>query len=126
MKQGIILVLSLILLIFSGIWEINYLSKTSKYALSNIEYSKNALLNDNFDMAGNQIEDLEEDWKNMKVVWNMFVDHSEIDSIEETLVEYNEYIMQKNKEEALVRAELLLRNFNHIVDKQKVRAENVF
>ncbi|MEG0872980.1 MAG: DUF4363 family protein [Clostridia bacterium] len=125
MKQIIILIVSLGLLVFSGIWEVSYLDKTSQYVLSDVEYSKNALLNGDFELAKEHIKEIENSWNNTKTIWNIFITHDEIDKIEEQIVKYRTYIDEKNREEAIVASDLLQRDLRHIVEKQRLDIGNV-
>ena len=72
LKQVFILVISSAILIFSGLWEIKYIENSSRYLLSDIEYSKNALKNNNFELAKQHVKNLENTWESMKKTWKMF------------------------------------------------------
>lgn len=126
MKQIVILLVSLVVLITSGIYEVHYLEKTSRYALSDLEYSKNAIDNDNYALAKEHIKALENTWNHMKGIWNIFVVHEEIDQIEDAMISYKVYIENEDKEMAVLEYETLVRTLSHIVEKQKLTIENVF
>ncbi|MCX8074592.1 MAG: DUF4363 family protein [Clostridia bacterium] len=126
MKQLVILLVSLSLIVFAGIWEGKYLDMTSQYVLSDINYSKNAIDNNNFDLAKSHIKDTQTTWNEIKEVWIMVVEHNEIDKIEDALVKYEGYIENKDKTEALVYAKKLEQIFRHISEKQKISIGNVF
>ena len=70
-KQIAILIISLFLLIFGGIWEIKYLERTSRYLASEVEYTKNAIENNNFELADKQMESMQNTWGDMNIVWNI-------------------------------------------------------
>lgn len=125
MKQWLILIVSLIILIFSGIWEINYLKNSSIYALSDLEYSRNLVENGNFTLANEQINSIDDSWKNIKSVWSIFIDHEEIGNIDERILDYKTCIELKDKEEAIKAAKELERIFRHVVEKQEIRVGNV-
>ncbi|MEG1705346.1 MAG: DUF4363 family protein [Clostridia bacterium] len=125
-KNVITLILSIIILISAGIWQIDYLNKTSMYAMSDTEYIKNLIQNDNFKLANEHIKELENTWNGMKDTWNIFVTHDEIDDVEEAMTNFKMYTLQENKEEALVYAQQIHQNLNHIAKNQQVRFENIF
>lgn len=125
MKQFIILVLAILVIIFSGIWETRYLDQTSKYAISDIEYAKNAVLNDDYDLAKEHVKEIENTWNNMKVLWKIFTTHEEIDKIEEKLISYKISIEQKNKEDVIMYSEKLYNEFRSIVESHRLLIENV-
>ncbi len=125
MKQWIILILSFVIVIASGLWEIKYLEDTSRYALTDINYSRNLIQNSNFDMAKEQVNDISNTWDNIKTVWSIFVDHEEIGSIEEGITTYKSYVELEASDEAIAAANELERIFKHVVDKQKLHVGNI-
>ncbi|MEG2310470.1 MAG: DUF4363 family protein [Clostridia bacterium] len=125
-RQILILIVSIILVVFCGIWEIKYLENSSRFCLTDIEYSQNTIKNNDFNLAKTNIEEIKKTWSSMKTIWNIFVEHSEVDNIEETLVEYKVYVENENKEEALRTSEILKRYFYHVVERQRLCIDNVF
>ena len=125
MKQWIILILSFVIVIASGLWEIKYLEDTSRYALTDINYYRNLIQNSNFDMAKEQVNDISNTWDNIKTVWSIFVDHEEIGSIEEGITTYKSYVELEASDEAIAAANELERIFKHVVDKQKLHVGNI-
>lgn len=125
MKQWIILIVSLLLLLVCGLWEVNYLDKTSLYALSDIEYSENLVENGNFKLAKEQLYSIDDSWNNIRRVWSIFIDHEEIGKIEERILAYKSNVEAEDKKEAIKAAKELKRIFNHVVNKQRMNVSNV-
>lgn len=125
LKQIIILILSLSILLFSGLWEIKYIENSSRYLLSDIQYSKNALLNNNFDLAKEHVEKLENTWNDLKKVWNMFVIQEEIDEVDNIIATYKIHTEYDNIEDSMADCDLLSRIIKDIVDKHKIKYENI-
>lgn len=126
MRNVIILIVTSIILIAAGLWQISYIEESSRYAISDVEYVENLIRNDNFNGANAHINELENTWGSMKNIWSIFIMHDEIDDIETALVNLKTYTKLQNKEEALVYSEQLKQNLGHISIKQKIRIENVF
>lgn len=124
-KQIIILVVSLILLIYCGIWELNYLDKTSMYLKSDINNIRNLVQNDNFDMALKGYENMQNTWDDMTRLWNIFVNHERIDYLEETMIVLKANLDIQEKDEAIELTDKLERIVTQIVDKQKPTFEHV-
>ena len=124
-KQIIILLVALFLLIFCGMWEINYLENTSRYLHSDIDSVKNLVENDNFELAKKGYENIENTWNNMSKVWNIFVNHERLDYLEEEMVLLKSNIEISQKDEALNSIEKLNRIVSQIVEKQKPTFEHV-
>ena len=125
-RQVFILILSICLVIFGGMLECRYLKNSCNYVLADIEYTENALNNNNFIVAKEHIKELEKSWNNVKDSWNIFVQNDLIDEIEESLILFKEYVNIENKEESIVYANVLRANLQDIVNRQKVNFENVF
>lgn len=125
MKQTIIMIICVIILIGGGIAEIKYLEKTSVFLSSDMDYIRNAIQNDNYELANKQMEKSFKSWTDTKKVWNMFIIHEEIDDIEEALVELKEYLKFENKEECIVAIEKVKKDLEHSVKRQKVLLDNI-
>lgn len=125
MKQTIIMIICVIILIGGGIAEIKYLEKTSVFLSSDMDYIRNAIQNDNYELANKQMEKSFKSWTDTKKVWNMFIIHEEIDDIEEALVELKEYLKFENKEECIVAIEKVKKDLEHSVKRQKVSLDNI-
>ena len=126
MKQWLILIISIAIIIFSGFYECKYLRETSQFLLSDIEYCKNAVENNNFDIAKNHIKEVYNTWDDVSNIWSIFVDHDEIGNIEEELLQFKLYIEEENKSESIVACKELERIILHSVEKQEVSVANVF
>lgn len=124
-KQIAILIISLFLLIFGGIWEIKYLERTSRYLASEVEYTKNAIENNNFELADKQMESMQNTWGDMNIVWNIFINHDRIDDLEEAIEDLDSYIYLKQDKEAINAADRLNKIIYQIVDKQKFSFEHI-
>jgi hypothetical protein len=126
MKQVIILIAVTVILILSGIWEIKYFDESSQYVLSDVGYIKNAVANNNFKLAKAHIAELNKTWDDVKNVWSMFIEHQEIDNIEEAMMKFKSYVETENKEESIVYAESLDNLYRHVSDREDIDPSNVF
>ncbi len=125
MKQWIILIVSIILLIFAGCWQIHYLEKTARYTLADIEYVKNTAINGNYKLSQEGINNIKSTWDSIKPVWHIFIDSNEIDEVEETIEKLKSYADEENKEEIIINANELNRTINYIVSKQQIKLGNI-
>lgn len=66
MKQVGVMIICIIIVVVSGICEIKYLNKSSIYLMSDIEYIKNAINNNNYDLASEQSKATYDSWGNIK------------------------------------------------------------
>ena len=65
-RQIFILILSIGAVILGGVWESKYLERSCNFVLADVEYTENALNNNNFEIAKSQIKELEDSWNNVK------------------------------------------------------------
>lgn len=125
MKQTLIMVICIVILVVGGIIEVKYLEKSSLYITSDMEYIQNAIENDNYALASQQMEKSYDTWTKTKNIWNVFIVHDEIDDIEEAMIELKEYINFENKEESIVAISKIKEFLNHTVQRQEVKLDNI-
>lgn len=125
-KQIVTLIVSSLLLILGGIYEIKYIENSSRYLLSDINYSKNAIMNNNFELAKTSTNNIEKTWKNLRCIWNIFVVQDEIDDVDNTISSFKIHTRYENKEESIADCEVLEKMINDIVEKHKIKYENIF
>ena len=125
MKQTIIMVVCIIILVVGGVAEVKYLQKSSRYIMTDMDYIQNAIENDNFEFAKEQIEKSYDTWSKIKNIWNMFIVHDEIDDIEQSMIELREYIKFENTEECIVSISKVKEFLDHTVKRQEVRVDNI-
>ncbi|MDD3304045.1 MAG: DUF4363 family protein [Clostridia bacterium] len=124
-KQISILVISLLILIVGGLWEVNYLERTAYYLMGDVDSVKNAIENNNFDVAQSNLKNVEHTWEKMRFTWNIFVNHERIDSLENDMNDIKSYIEAKNTEDSVIATKTLNKTIFEIVDKQKFSFEHV-
>lgn len=125
MKQTIIMVVCIFILVVGGVAEVKYLQKSSRYIMTDMDYIQNAIENDNFEFAKEQIEKSYDTWSKIKNIWNMFIVHDEIDDIEQSMIELREYIKFENTEECIVSISKVKEFLDHSVKRQEVRVDNI-
>lgn len=125
MKQVVVMIICVVIVVAGGICEIKYLNKSSLYLMSDIEYIQNAISNDNYELAINQSESTYNSWNDIKKIWNIFVNHEEIDDIETAMIDLKEHLKFQNKEECLVAIEKIKSDLEHTVKRQKISIDNI-
>ena len=125
MKQVIISVVCIAILVIGGIAEIKYLNKSASYLSYDIEYIRNAINNDNYDFAKEQLNNTKNNWEAQKKIWHIFVNNEEIENIDESIVELEEYLNNKMKEESLVEVAKLISLVKYSAKMQKLSLETI-
>ena len=125
MKQVIISVVCIAILVIGGIAEIKYLNKSASYLSYDIEYIKNAINNDNYDIAKEQLNNTKNNWEAQKKIWHIFVNNEEIENIDESIVELEEYLNNQMKEESLVEVAKLISLVKYSAKMQELSLETI-
>lgn len=125
MKQIVIMLVCIVLIFSAGIAEIKYLNKTSIYLNSDIEYIKNAVENNNYELAAKQMETTYSSWQNIKSIWGIIILHDELDDIEEAIIELKENIKFEDENECLLAIEKIKSDIEHTVKRQKLCIDNI-
>ena len=125
MKQVIISVVCIAILVIGGIAEIKYLNKSASYLSYDIEYIKNAIINDNYDFAKEQLNNTKNNWEAQKKIWHIFVNNEEIENIDESIVELEEYLNNQMKEESLVEVSKLISLVKYSAKMQELSIETI-
>ena len=125
MKQYIILFSALILVVALHLFQNNYLEKTSKYFLTDIGDTTQALLREDFEEAKKSASEVEYTWKSIKDGWDSLGDHDDVGQISLYIANLNLYTSQHEKSDALSEAENIKHTINHIIQSEKLRLGNI-
>ena len=125
MYKEIIICIIIILLIFTG----NYI--TQKYTKESVTNLNTKLIEleekiETEENANNQIKDLKNDWDNRYKKLSYFIEHDELEKVEDNLTSINGYIESDNLEEVKSKIQETEFILKHIEKKYAVIIENVF
>jgi hypothetical protein len=114
------------MLLLSLIFSINYLDKVcTKLDTMNIEIDSNVKKAAWTKAEATSSEFLKE-WKSSTHKLSLFIDHKEMDNINNELWKLTQYIDTKNKDEALASNNVIKFYIEHIKDMERVSMENIF
>lgn len=125
MKNFMILIICLLVLISSGVAQLNYLNTTSKYLISDTYYIENLVKNGNYKGALEHYDSLETTWNNMSDVWGIFINYSETDEFKEYLVCLKKYLELEDDEGIYINVALIVSKLEGIVYKQELHIESI-
>ncbi len=126
MRQYIILFIAIVIIVFGGIFEIKYLEKSVTFFSSEIDYIQNAIENENYSLASEQLQNTTNSWNIKKKIWDIFVNNEDINEIEESLAELKANINFKEKEESGAIVGRLKAKISLILQRQEIKIENIF
>ena len=126
MKQLITLIVTLLIVIGSGIWELSYLKESSRYFLSDISNVYQIAEREDYELAKNEANKLQDTWKEIRKTWALFIHDSHMDEVGGKLVSFVSYVDSQNKEEIKHSYKSLSSSINSIVEFECLKPENIF
>lgn len=130
MKEILLLLSILIIIIGSAIFIQNYLSKTTENLIISLNHLKEKVLenvtNINIEEINLLTNELYKNWGKTEKIWFTFILHSELDSIETSLIKMKSNIKQNNINMALENIETSIFLIKNINEKEKFCIENIF
>lgn len=126
MKQVVVLIITLVIVISAGIWETSYLNESSNYFLSDISNVYQMAERKDFKSAKKECETLENNWKNIRKTWALFIDDSQMDEIGDKLISFVSYVELENDEEITHSYNSLSSSIRSIIEFESLKTENVF
>lgn len=103
-----------------------FLDKQSTDLNSYIDPIYQAIDDDDMETAQKYYDELVKAWQKYEVYWHIAVEHSELEKIENNLVELASCIKSRNNKDALTAVALLRFNILHIPQMERVSIENLF
>jgi len=126
MKQYIILISAIVLIIGLNILQTNYLKKTSEEILDNINNIKVSLNNEEYDLAYNEILDLEKNWESKRNGWDILTEHDDVEEFESCLTSLKEFTRSHNLSESLSENAKLKQRIEHILENESLSFATIF
>lgn len=125
MKQYITLICAIAIILFGGFGEIKYLEESSKRFLSEFSYIEDNILSNNYKEAKKQFKSSYDSWEDVKNTWNIFVNHEEIDDIDQAILDLKGSIKYEEEEECVAALEKIKSNIEHTVRRQQLHIDNI-
>ena len=120
-----ILTFTLLALVGFALWINHSLSDTADELGVKFTHIEQAVKQNNWANANEQISLAEKSWSKKKKWWAVIIDHQEIDQIEITFTRIRSYIETKNIELSLAELAILRHSIKHIPQKEAVSIENI-
>lgn len=126
MKAVYISVTLFSIMLFSLIFSVNYLDKVcNKLGVINITI-ENSIKNADWNKADESSSMFLKDWQSYSHKLSLFIDHKEMDNINDELWKLTQYINCRNKDEALASNNVIKFFIEHVNKMEKINTENIF
>jgi hypothetical protein len=126
MRSILLIIVTLGLILGAGFFTISEVSGTSKVLLSHCDGIKTGVRDGEWEKALEHLKRFEDFWNGVKPLWEILIDHTEIDNIDMALAKIEQYIKTGEKGLALGELSSLELLIRHIPDKEKLSLENIF
>lgn len=125
MKQYLVLALALSVIILLNIWQTNFLNKTSRYILTDINEIENSVKRQDYEAVLKGIYELENTWNIVESGWDIFGEHNDIEQINERIESMKVYATYEDVEELVNECTLLEHIIKHVIESEKLNIGNV-
>lgn len=125
MKVLVIMVVITILFIGFAIWVQQSLESSAQTLTQNLNKLEQAVKGDDWDTANRHLESFNQLWEKTKNLWQIFIDHNEIDNIDVALARVNQLVSSKEKAESLSEISALRLFIIHIPQKESLCLVNI-
>lgn len=126
MKQRILLVILLPLLIVgAAISSMVYTHSVSKSLLLSCELTRQAIRAEDYALAAERAEDMQDDWLDRRERLRLLIDHPDIDEVTQTLKALSAALEAEEKGDALTQAALLDEALRHLSHRDDPTLSNI-
>lgn len=125
MKNAVISLIIFTIMVTTIGFSLNYLNKVSDDLGRLNDEIEQYIADSNWDEAYKTSIEYTEKWNDYSEKLKLFVDHQEMDKIEEELCKLSQYIKEKTKEESLASVHVLKFLFDHISELEKLTIQNI-
>jgi len=127
MRMVVISAIFLIIMILIWVWfHFTSIEIVTSYYWENLIDLSNAIYNDDWDKAENDINKYSKKWEEARKLWIYFINQKDIDNIDASFRKLDVYIKNFNKTIAQAEIEELRTLFNVIKENECLSIENIF
>lgn len=125
--RNIYISITIFLVMMAAIFfSISYLDRVSSNFQKLNDDMEKYITNDNWDKAYKTSMTFVEEWEDHSKIIKAFVNHQEIDNVEQELWKLPQYVKEGTKDEALASLHVLKFFLSHISKLEKVNLQNIF
>lgn len=126
MKSAIVAVCLFAAVVAGTLFCMDFLEKTSTDMSETIEGIARNVSGESWDEAQRQMEKLEKQWQDSEIYLHAIIDHSEIDTIADSMASIKQYLYYREAPELMAQLSSLKWFVIHIPRKERIAAENIF
>ncbi|NMA95696.1 MAG: DUF4363 family protein [Clostridiales bacterium] len=125
MKAIISISIVIVLFFVFSFWLQNSIQDTANDIVSVLNLIEDAVVQGDWDTAIENIESIEDDWEHTKKIWQVLIDHNEIDNIDSTFVKVKSWIALESMEDCITELATLKLFVLHVPERKALRITNI-
>lgn len=125
MRTLIVLLLIMAGLIVSALFAHDYLVTSAEHMSEQLSALILAVKTERWESAQSQMEQIHTDWHKVRLIWNVFTEHEEIDDMNGTLARLAGFIEEKEVPSSLAEGRAALQLLKHIPEKESLTLINL-
>ena len=125
MKTMIYMIISVIIFVSFAFWAQYKLENSAISLGQHLNQLELAIKNDNWSLADDQIKDITRVWNKNRNMWQMLIDHEEVDNIDSTLARVKQLVELQEKTDSLAEIAALKLFILHIPEKEALNIVNI-
>lgn len=126
MKNVFISLCIFVVIIIAMSFSIRYLNTTCSKLETNADKLEDLLNDEKWDEAYTLSNDLYDQWEKQYTIMPIFINHSEIDNLNNEIMKLTQYVKCKNKEESLASDHAIKFYLDSLKSLQKITIQNIF
>lgn len=115
----------LLLLGAGGLWHSHYIHESADSLVQKLDRVEEFIQVEKWDVAKQEMTQMEKEWEGTKKWWSILIDHQEIDNIEISLKRVEKFVAGENSILGLGELSVLRLLVDHISDTVKLSIRNI-
>jgi len=125
MRSSIVTLLILIVFILVAFIANNYTVNSTDNLLSDVALLDEFIMKEEWNEAKEQIDSLKTKWKDIRKIWELYIEHYEMDAIDVTIARLNQYVEIQDRNSALGEMAEFRLLVGHIKEKESFKLGNI-
>ena len=125
-KEAVVSVIIIILIFFTDYMTHAYTEKKVVLIKDELQNLKETLLKEDYENAENEIENIENDWNDIKDKFACFIEHTELSKIEISFTLCKSLTKSKKYDLAISKLDETIFVLGHLSERYKLSLENIF
>lgn len=126
MAKIIAVIILFILLVGCALWQNIYINTTAAELINDLEDLRLALNEDDDQKIIKKADSFVEKWKDRQHTYEALFEHEEVDMISATIMSIQSFCITGDKPHALAEIASTIYYFNHLIEIDSIRWENLF